>query len=104
MQWMLYSQRMLRTQRHKLVFNGLDPAEFYDLEADPAELTNLIESAEHQGLIEEHWRRMMAAMDRTRDPFFEEHFTRGSCDPDWVSGTNPRWSEDWPLRPARFPR
>ncbi len=96
MQWGLYSQRMLRTERYKLVFNALDPAEFYDLQADPDEMDNLIQSAEHQPLIEDHWRR--------RDPFYEDMFTRASCDPDWVSGANPRAPGDLPLRPARFPR
>ncbi len=104
MQWGLYSQRMLRSERYKLVFNALDPAGFYDLETDPDELENLIDSADHQAVIEDHWRRLVAAMKRTRDPFYEDLFTRGACDPDWVPGTHPRAQGDSPLRSARFPR
>jgi arylsulfatase A-like enzyme len=35
-----YPQRMLRTQRHKLVVNPESVNELYDLQADPDELTN----------------------------------------------------------------
>lgn len=36
-----YTQRVVRTQRLKYVFNGFDDDELYDLEDDPHELTNL---------------------------------------------------------------
>lgn len=39
----LYSQRMVRWDNYKYVFNPPDIDEFYDLEKDPGELTNLID-------------------------------------------------------------
>jgi len=35
-----YSQRIIRTAAHKLVFNGYDVNELYDLEKDPEERYN----------------------------------------------------------------
>ena len=40
-QFGLYSQRMIRDRRWKLVWNATDVDELYDLEVDPAELRNL---------------------------------------------------------------
>ncbi len=39
----LYSQRMVRTEQYKFVYNGPDRNELYDLAADPYELQNLID-------------------------------------------------------------
>ncbi len=63
----LYSQRMVRTDEYKFVYNGPDRNELYDLEADPAELQNLIDHpgyAEVQRDLEE---RLVAWMDETDD-------------------------------------
>ncbi|NJL30162.1 MAG: sulfatase-like hydrolase/transferase [Phycisphaerales bacterium] len=43
MQWGYYSQRIVRSERYKLVFNATDLCELYDLESDPWELTNRYE-------------------------------------------------------------
>ena len=45
----------VRTDRYKLIrYHGIwDTNEFYDLENDPWETTNLIASPEHQSLIKE---------------------------------------------------
>ena len=40
----LYTQRMIRTDRFKFVYNGPDVNELYDLETDPHELHNLIDN------------------------------------------------------------
>ncbi|HEX5789342.1 MAG TPA: sulfatase [Woeseiaceae bacterium] len=58
----------LRTARYKLIqYHGVwDVEEFYDLESDPREMVNLIDSADHRERIEDMRRRlyeMLAAAD-----------------------------------------
>jgi len=55
--------------RFKLVVNLLYTDELYDLEADPGEMVNLIDSEEHAAVRDALHDRMLAWMDRTRDPF-----------------------------------
>ena len=79
----LYPIRCVRDARYKLAVNLFDSDEFYDLEADPYELTNLIDSPEHAG-----------TRNRLHDALLEE--MARTCDPMW----NVQW-EDRPWRPAR---
>ncbi len=55
--------------RHKLVLNLLSGDELYDLEADPEEITNLIESDACRAARDALHDRLLAWMNRTRDPF-----------------------------------
>ena len=64
----LYSQRMVRTERHKFVFNGPDVNELYDLETDPAELNNLIDHPDYEEVREELVRELIEWMHETDDP------------------------------------
>jgi arylsulfatase A-like enzyme len=64
----LYSQRMLRTERHKLVYNAHDTDELYDLAEDPWELHNLAHDPAHAGLRRELQARLFAWMQDTADP------------------------------------
>lgn len=67
----LYSQRMVRTESYKFVFNAPDVNELYDLEADPHELRNLID---HPGFAAERRRLEGLLLDRMRetdDPLHE---------------------------------
>lgn len=55
--------------RYKLVVNLLTSDELYDLEADPYELTNLIDSPEHAAQRDGLHDRLLDWMNDTRDPF-----------------------------------
>lgn len=64
----LYSQRMLRTERWKLVYNPWDVDELYDLENDPWELDNLAGDPAHAQLQRALEARLWRWMHDTADP------------------------------------
>jgi uncharacterized sulfatase len=64
------------TERYKLCINLLDKDEFYDLQEDPDELVNLIESPEHVAIRDELHDRVIEWMNDTRDPFRSYHWER----------------------------
>ncbi|ELY54070.1 sulfatase-like hydrolase/transferase [Natronolimnohabitans innermongolicus] len=64
----LYTQRMVRTKRYKYVYNGPDVDELYDLEADSAELQNLIDHPAYGDVREEMRERLIEWMRETDDP------------------------------------
>lgn len=55
--------------RYKLVVNLMTSDELYDLKTDPAEMKNLIESAEHTKIRDGLHDKMLDWMNKTRDPF-----------------------------------
>jgi len=63
----LYSQRMVRTDQYKFVYNGPDRNELYDLDADPHELQNLIDHPEYADTKAELAGRLTDWMDRVDD-------------------------------------
>ena len=80
MQWGLYSQRMIVTERYKLVLNCADIDELYDLEADPHELTNQIDAPELVDVKRDLYRRLFCHMRDTHDPFHRDLWV-----PKWLS-------------------
>ncbi len=54
---------------HKLVVNLLSGDELYDLDADPGEMTNLIDDPRHASIRDGLHDRLLSWMDDTRDPF-----------------------------------
>lgn len=63
-----YSQRMIRTRKHKFVFNAPSFGELYDLEKDPHELNNLIDNAEYADVKRDLIYRLMDEMRELDDP------------------------------------
>ncbi|MFW6158082.1 MAG: sulfatase-like hydrolase/transferase [Planctomycetota bacterium] len=55
--------------RYKLAINLLTSDELYDLESDPGEMVNLIESADHAEVRSRLHDRLLRWMNETRDPF-----------------------------------
>lgn len=71
-QFGLYSQRMVRNRRWKYVYNATAEDELYDLETDPAELTNLATSPQHVPTLHLLRRRLAEWMQATADPLLNE--------------------------------
>ena len=55
--------------RYKLTINLMTTDELYDLQADPTELVNLIDSEPHSGLRNDLHNRLLTWMNESRDPF-----------------------------------
>jgi arylsulfatase A-like enzyme len=66
----LYSQRMVRWEHYKYIFNAPDEDELYDLASDPHELDNLIDDAVHSGVAEEGRQRLWQWIQDTDDPIW----------------------------------
>ncbi len=71
--------------RYKLAVNLLSTDEMYDLETDPDEMHNLINSADHAAIRNDLHDRLMAWMDETRDPFRGYYWGQRPWRPDYVS-------------------
>jgi arylsulfatase A-like enzyme len=71
-QFGLYSQRMVRDRRWKYVWNATAEDELYDLEADPAEVTNLAVDPRHTAELKRLRRRLVEWMEQTRDPLLNQ--------------------------------
>jgi arylsulfatase A-like enzyme len=63
-----YEQRIVRTRRHKFVYNRSDMGELYDLDEDPWEMHNRFDLPQWQAVQEELIDRMRAHMVRLDDP------------------------------------
>ena len=67
-QFGLYSQRMVRNRRWKYVWNLTAEDELYDLETDPAEISNLAVRPEAAEPLAQMRRRMLVWLEETHDP------------------------------------
>jgi arylsulfatase A-like enzyme len=65
----LYTQRMVRTDRYKYVFNSPDIDELYDLREDPAELENRIDHPDYEAVRRDLRDHLVEWMHETADPF-----------------------------------
>lgn len=75
----LYTQRMVRTDRYKFVFNGPDRNELYDLAADPHELTNLAEDPDYETVRLRLARRLGDWMEETGDDISVHRYRNRCC-------------------------
>jgi len=76
----LYTQRMIRTERYKYVFNGPDRNELYDFANDPHELNNLVDNPEYAAVKSELEERLGAWMEKTGDHLSIDRYRRRTSD------------------------
>ena len=70
-----FTQRILRTKEHKLVFNGFDREELYDLAEDPGECRNLASMPAMADLKEELYRKLWKEAHYVGDGVINGYFT-----------------------------
>jgi len=85
-QFYSYEQRMIRTDRYKLVVNAFDTNEFYDLREDPNELTNEIGNPEYGAESAALYRELRERLDARGDDFFEGDWDPGET---WKISSTP---------------
>ncbi len=66
-QFGLYSQRMIRDNKYKYVWNATDVDEFYDLENDPFELENISGKTEMQEILKQYKKKLWITFDGLGD-------------------------------------
>ncbi|HXF64279.1 MAG TPA: sulfatase-like hydrolase/transferase [Caldilineaceae bacterium] len=71
-QFGLYSQRMVRTEQWKYVWNPTAQDELYDLEADPGEITNQAGDPAFAGVLAEMRRRLVRWLEQSGDPLLNQ--------------------------------
>jgi len=69
-----YTQRILRTRDFKLVFNGFDFDELYDLRSDPFEMRNLAHDPAYEEVKCKLYRRLWDRMIEVDDPLVAVHY------------------------------
>ena len=82
--WGYSSQRMVRTERWKYVYQPNDLDELYDLKTDSAEMHNLVNDQNYAEILDEMKARLLGWNDETKDMFQWE----------WV-----RWNFPDPINP-----
>jgi uncharacterized sulfatase len=92
--------------RFKLAVNLMTTDELYDLQTDPAEMTNLIDAQEHAAKRNELHDKLLDWMNRTRDPFRGYYWGRRAWRPDfpvsWANAGMTRQREDDGYEPRQL--
>ena len=86
----LQIMRAATSSRYKLVIHLLDSDEFYDLEADPYEVNNLIFDGNYEEVRNELHDKLLAHMNDTRDLYRGYQWKMRP----WRKGVSPTWSND----------
>jgi len=66
-QFGLYTQRMIRNEKYKYVWNPTDIDELYDMENDPCELCNLSDREEYSEILKELRLDLLAELEAVKD-------------------------------------
>jgi len=75
-QFGLYTQRMIRTQQWKYIWNLTDTDEFYDLHADPDELVNRIGDLAFTAVLKLLRVQLYEQLNKDEDPIVRNEWTR----------------------------
>ncbi|WP_165822408.1 sulfatase-like hydrolase/transferase [Paenibacillus montanisoli] len=75
-QFGLYTQRMVRTQEWKYIWNLTDIDELYELHADPGELTNVIGEKKHAETVAALRKLLFDQLSADEDPVIANEWTR----------------------------
>ena len=70
-----YTQRIVRTERYKLVYNPADVDELYDLQKDPYEMINLADCPEMEQVKHDLYVKMWREAADVGDIIFNQYFT-----------------------------
>jgi arylsulfatase A-like enzyme len=86
----LQMMRAISTERYKLVINLLDSDEFYDMEQDPYEVSNLIYNEDYKEIRNKLHDRLLENMNETRDLYRGYQW---ACRK-WREDKKPSWAND----------
>jgi arylsulfatase A-like enzyme len=78
------SQRVIRTERFKYIFNGSHSDELYDLERDPWEMMNLLDDPEYKVVLQE-LREQLLQYVRENGDLIERYYIRTRLRRKWIS-------------------
>lgn len=95
----LYPIRCLIGDSHKLVLNLFDRDEFYALDSDPHEMTNLIDDSGMASIRDAMHGQLLDEMDRIRDPFRGDAWAKRP----WADGSEAQRKILRRSRPDVFP-
>jgi arylsulfatase A-like enzyme len=68
-QFGLFTQRGIRTEKYKYIWNLTDVDEFYDLTLDPGEKVNRAADPAYKGIMKELGEKLLRELRRRGDPF-----------------------------------
>lgn len=77
-QFGLYTQRMVRDDKYKYIWNASDTDEFYDLKNDPWEMNNLANKKEHNDLLSAYKKKLVNTFTDLEDPMILSMWNRFS--------------------------
>ena len=77
-----FTQRSIRTEKYKYIWNLTDIDEFYDLSCDPYELDNRVNDSIYKDIISSLRKQMKKELARCKDPFVKSGWLNRTLDND----------------------